>query len=157
MSLNAYIPKDNGDLKHVAEADGTLDQLPEFVEAMQEALRGQQKDGPFVVLDIDSGTSAYVEFEEEPVTTVTRVLKVNGEVVNNGSGEVAQVTPPKRATRTVKKAPAKAGTAKRTVKKAPAVKTATRKAAPKKAAPKAAAKKTIKGSGFKRNPASAES
>lgn len=153
MSLNAYIPQDNGNLRHVAEAEEAgPDELVEFVEALQESLSGKSKDGPFVVLGIEEGFSAYIEFEDEPVTTVTRVLKIGGVAVNNGSAPEA-AAPAKRApakrtarkTTAAKKAPVKAA-AKRTVRKA-----ATKTVA------KPAAKKSIKrGSGFKRNSASDE-
>jgi hypothetical protein len=149
MSLNAYIPQDNGNLKHVAEADATPDQLSEFMEAIQDELRGAQKDGPFVVIDIDNDFSAYVEYDTEEIVEVKRVLKIGGVTVNNGATVEAEGAP-KRATRKAKAAPAKTatrtpaakGTAKRTVKKA--------------AAPKAGAKTIKRGSGFKRNAASAE-
>lgn len=155
MALNAYIPQDTGNLKHVAEAEASPDQLSEFVEAVQESLSGKSKDGPFVVIDVDAGFSAYVDFAEEEVVTVSRVMRVGGVAVN-GSGPAAaepapapKRAPAKRKVGTAKKAPAakaKAGTAKRTVKKAPA-----------KAAAKPATR-TVKrsGSGFKRNAASAE-
>ena len=158
MALNAYIPQDTGNLKYVAEAeDAGPDDLPDFVEALQESLTGKAKDGPFVIMDIDAGFAAYVEFTEEEVVTVSRVLKVGGVVVGSSNGDEAAVSAPAPTKRrakpgpkpgTARKAPAKAGTAKRTVKKA----------APKKApAAKASAAKTIRrGGGFKRNPASAE-
>lgn len=139
MSLNAYVPQENGNLKHLAEADAEPDQVAEFIEVIQEEYP-RQKDGPFVVMDLDAGYVVYVEIEEEPVTTVTRVLKIGGVAVNNGDGEAAA---PKARRKAPAKTAAKTTAAKRTVKKAPA---------------KAAASKTIKrsGSGFKRNARSAE-
>jgi hypothetical protein len=74
MALNAYIPQDSGNLKYVAEDEqATPEQLAEFLEALQEALTGKSKDGPFVIIDIDAGFSAYVEFADEEVTEVPRV------------------------------------------------------------------------------------
>ena len=79
MALNAYIPQDSGNLKYVAEDEqATPEQLAEFLEALQEALTGKSKDGPFVIIDIDAGFSAYVEFADEEVTEVRRVLKIGG-------------------------------------------------------------------------------
>jgi hypothetical protein len=155
MALNAYIPQDTGNLKHVAEAeDAGPDQLSDFIEAVQETLSGRSKDGPFVVIDIDNGFSAYVEFTDEEIVETRRVMKVGGVVVQNGSGPAAaeepEVTPaPRRRGRpkgSTRKTAAKSGSTKRAVKRSPA------------AVGAAEGKKTIKrgGSGFKRNPASEE-
>lgn len=142
MSLNAYVPQENGNLKHLAEADASPDQVAEFIEVVQEEYP-RQKDGPFVVMDLDSGFVTYVEFEDEEVVEVKRILKIGGVAVSNGDS--AEPAPTKRRAKPGPKpgSTRKTTATKRTVKKAPA---------------KAAASKTIKrsGSGFKRNPGSAE-
>lgn len=150
MSLNAYTPQENGNLKHLAEAEGTSEQLAEFIEAVQDAYP-RQKDGPFVVIDIDNGFSAYVEFEDEEVVEVRRVLKIGGVTVSNGTTEAAEEAAPRRRAKPGPKPGSKRKPAAKTT--AAPVKRTVRKAA----APKAAATKVKRtGSGFKRNAASAE-
>lgn len=136
VEVSIYVPKENGDLKFITDADVDEDTNSALlIDAfLDENPRNQ--DDVFVIIDQDAGTVELVEVEDrEPVQPRRKLIVRGGNNGGSASDEEEAPRPPKRS------APKKATTRKAPAAKPKATAKAKPRAATKKPAPKRAAAK----------------